>query len=767
MKEENIVETSYEILKGGETKKVINKKVHQTKIFTETIRESKPAESVKKDDHSFAKEDNSHSQSTTQFDALFADTIADQSDIFPKRLPNISEEPENTMMANSGYNSTRTLRNSVILNQSQVLNISPDTSPRNFAELVAKTEIPLSLVEEKPEISVVQAADMSPSANKPAPPGQRQSPSKPIHAQQTQFRRKDHDKKKPPTIVSANEGRSGTGFTKLDTSKSSLKKGPLASVGDKDKKKVMRVGSRSNTPAKPGASTIVRTLLHSTLGNKGLELQMPPRPSVPVGAGPKGTRGVQSYHPKQVSQLAGSGSKIQSGSKQSVMFDGNLMGSCNDSQRSNSLKSLVRTSMAPHPIEKLRGVLSSQALKQSKGESSLAGSQVYKESSVSLSRDDFGAAVALQFKSDRGFSPFATVKGTKSLAKVVQATTPIVRKTNNSGLNIRGPVSMQLDNLLASGSLNKGYSGKDGNSRQSRDDDFFADEGTFHHDNHKEDNVSISVKSSRAGAREFDLRSENNTIDGTPKKGRMAGSSRKSSYYEYSSQKSGNKRYKKPVFGGIENFAFGLALSKKATDQAKVSEMKDSLLAIQKSSPTVPSPFSNFCVKAATEEPVEKSCSISTTAMNFQAPKFTKSQALPSKRSGKDFLAMNKQSVKGGLQMIVKSLKEHTKMVPQTKVHQIIATKNFSKQSSGTDHFGSKPSTNLTVAPNSWEDSSIEFGQFSSIDDFRMGGHKPAHSDSWNRKILPGTYSGKFVETGSPQLPKHKVFSPRGAFTRQ
>lgn len=709
-----------------------------------------------------SKESNLHSQSTTQFDALFADSIADQSDIFPKRLANISEEPENTMMANSGYNSTRTLRNSTTLNQSQVLNVSPDTSPRNFSGFIAKPEIPLALVEEKPEISTVQATEISTQTYKSPGGGPRQSPAKPIQSQQAQFRRKDQDKKKSPTVVSATEGRLSVGFSKLDTSKGSVKKGPLASVGDKDKKKVIRVGSRSNTPAKTATSSVVRNFLQSTLGKQTLEVQMPPRPTLPAASSANGNRGQQPNHLKKGPGLAGTGSNIRSGSKHSVVFDPNLMGSCNDSQRSNSLKSLVRTSMAPHPIEKLRGVLSSQALKQSKDERSKTGSQVYKESSAGFSQNDFGTAVASQMTADRGFSPFAAFKGTKSLSKVVQAATPKAKKISHTGLKIRGPISMKLDNLLCSGSM-----GKDGNSKQSREDDFFAEEGTYQHEHHKEDNISISVKSSRAGAREFDLRSENNTVDGTPKKGRMVGSSRKSSYYENSSQKSANKRYKKPVFSGIENFSFGLALSKKTNDQTKVSQIKNSLIGIQKSIPTAHSNFSNMALKAAKEEPIEPSSSISTKDVNLQTVQITKSQALPSKRSGKDFLSMNKQSVKGGLQLIVRSLREQTKMVPQTKVQQIIATTKFSKLSSGTDTFGSKPGTNLTVVPNSWDDSSVEFGQFNSIDEIRTGGHKPANSESWNRKILPGTYSGKFLETGSPQLQKHKVYSPRGAFTRQ
>jgi hypothetical protein len=712
-------------------------------------------------------------ESTTQFDALFADSIAldEQSDIFPKRLANISEEPENTMLANSGYNSTRTLRNSTILNQSQIQNISPDVSPRNFAALVSKVEAQLSALPEStnPEAETSQMAGVS-GMSTIAPIGPNVSKGL------SEFRRKDQNKQKLPTEISAGDSSRmiNISTSKFDPQKSKRKTSKLESISATRGKVSSLTGlaSRSSSPKKSTnnqPSSVVKGLLNGVAGKKfGDPQQTVYVPSHHNSRGPKGLF----HHNSRVSVNAmGSSTRIQSGGKRSILHDGGMAVSCNDSQRSNSFKSLVRNAKSSHPVEKLRGVLSSQALKQSQGESSITASRAFKESSVSLSRDDFGTAVIVQLKSERTVSPFRAGKKIPTTGSKIMhggaSITQMSSKLKNSGITIRGPLSMKLDHIVGSLSQAKGFSGRDGTSRQSRDDDPLWDEALMQPDQPEKETNSISVKSSRVGGRDFDLRSENNTVDGTPKKGKLTGSSRKSSYYEYSSQKSGGKRYRKPTFG-VDNFSFGLALSKKAGDQKKISERKDSLSGIPRSTPIAPSPFSNVSVKALPDEQAESSCANTIASPTKQNPKLTKSQALPTKnRSGKDFLTMNKQSVQGGMQELMKSLREQTKINKKSVVQQIVTSKQFSKQSSGADTFGGKAAATLTVVPNSWEESSQEFGQFSSIDEVQVFGHKPTNSVSWNRKVTPGLFSGKYFETGSPTLPKSKVFSPRSTMQRQ
>lgn len=722
-------------------------------------------------------------QSTTHFDALFADSMVldDQSDILPKRLANISEEPENTMMANSGYNSTRTLKNSAFLNQSHIQNISPDISPRNFSSLVSKTETPMKIFLDQQEIKEEVSPDLNlpqPAASE-SPAQQRSSPTKPIQAHQHAFGRKDRDKKKPPTVISALDPKSST---RQPSSKLSTTNKPQTGFSSGNRSKLLlnsrAVGSRSasqtkhsnlNVSSNLNTAAAVKGILNMALAkDKKTEVVTVKSQVSGVVAKPyTGPKGVFSPQTKLATQTSSgvTRAKMLSGGKQSVTSEVGAGHSCTESQRSNSFRSFARNGVSFLPVEKLRGVLSSQALKREVRENSQASTQQYKESSVSLSRDDFGSAV--QFKSDRGVSPFAANKLSGSVSKTGTTGVIISKKQRIVGIPIRGPLSMKLDNITGTAEKHRGYSGRDATSGVSKDDDLLWDEGANHTDHPENETGSLSVKSSQVRNREFDHRSEHHTIDGTPKKGRMAGSSRKSSYYEHSSHKSANKKLRKSAVG-IENYSFGFALSKKTTEPKTTSDRKDSMAFLQQTTETTPSLFSNVSVQGVAIENQEQSSAISTSMVCNQLPKFTKSQALPAQnRSGKDFLALNKRSVKGGMQMFMKTLRDQTKRSVKGNLQQIMSTGQFSKTSSGADRFGSKPITHLTIAPNSWDDSSQDFGPFSSIDDVQQFGHKPANSESWNRKILPGVFSGKFIESGSPKLPKNKVFSPRAALTRQ
>ena len=107
MKEENIVTTSYEIVKGGETKKVINKKVHQTKILTETLKESRIAPPLT--NICFETPTKNARERTANATDFFDEMqeVEEMDKMFGKGLANIVEEPE-TAGRNSLVNSTRT-----------------------------------------------------------------------------------------------------------------------------------------------------------------------------------------------------------------------------------------------------------------------------------------------------------------------------------------------------------------------------------------------------------------------------------------------------------------------------------------------------------------------------------------------------------------------------------------------------------------------------------------------------------------------------------